>query len=539
MQAYVVFSGGGVKAAALVGAYESLLENQITPVGYGGTSAGAILATLAAANCAPETIIEQIVNQPFKHFLEDDGGRIFEFRDWLEKVHAFTQRDMWWGKRVWQAKGLWDDAQPFVNSIKKDNGIDKGDRFRQRMMDLLREPLGLDAGDSDIKLGQFYKLTQKPLRIVASDITTGRARVFRSDEPADADVSLIEAVRASMSYPIFFTPVVRENRRLLDGGLCSNLPSFLFEDLRQDSKRKYVIACNLVNERDGLVHPSEPMDPMELVRKMVSTALDGSDHLLTNMVSNLHLVDIEVPNTIDAMSFDLADHQRTALYQTGKLAFDKYFKAELNPDRVSKQKALEALEEKRPDIDERERDTVFALQKLYNVSTDQMEPILQAIARWIESDMASDNVRVHIMLPTDRNTRIVVYQHGMTGRPDETLELGFYSGCSGYALKERRPVVTNLAADREDPEPWGMNAAQAARVPDDRKAMISVPLWLPEENKQPNDEDFTSTISIDTSTDLADVEWGEYDADRDVFQPTPEFTGRIKRWIGTILHLLD
>ena len=49
MKAYAIFDGGGVKGAALAGCLQAAEDRGIEFVGYGGTSAGAIIALLACA----------------------------------------------------------------------------------------------------------------------------------------------------------------------------------------------------------------------------------------------------------------------------------------------------------------------------------------------------------------------------------------------------------------------------------------------------------------------------------------------------------
>ena len=52
--------------------------------------------------------------------------------------------------------------------------------------------------------------------------------------------SVLDAVRASTCYPFVFQPVDR-NRQcwLVDGGLASNLPAFLFHDEQQRTDTRY------------------------------------------------------------------------------------------------------------------------------------------------------------------------------------------------------------------------------------------------------------------------------------------------------------
>jgi len=56
-----------------------------------------------------------------------------------------------------------------------------------------------------------------PFRCVAVDMVSRQKHVFDSG-------SLPQALRASMSIPGFFTPVVDGNHIYVDGGLLDNLP---------------------------------------------------------------------------------------------------------------------------------------------------------------------------------------------------------------------------------------------------------------------------------------------------------------------------
>ena len=60
----MVLSGGGVKAIAHIGLIEVLLENNIIPNRVAGTSAGAMIAALYAANYSPKEMISFFENTP-------------------------------------------------------------------------------------------------------------------------------------------------------------------------------------------------------------------------------------------------------------------------------------------------------------------------------------------------------------------------------------------------------------------------------------------------------------------------------------------
>jgi NTE family protein len=113
--------------------------------------------------------------------------------------------------------------------------------FRRKQEDqnfLVKFPLGVRGRHIQLPKGliQGQKLTQTlrrltlpvaavtnfdqlptPFRAVATDLETGEAVIMSSGD-------LTTAMRASMSVPGFFAPVVREDHLLVDGGISENVP---------------------------------------------------------------------------------------------------------------------------------------------------------------------------------------------------------------------------------------------------------------------------------------------------------------------------
>ncbi|MBC8083784.1 MAG: patatin-like phospholipase family protein, partial [Hymenobacter sp.] len=58
---------------------------------------------------------------------------------------------------------------------------------------------------------------QRAFRCLATDVISGEPVVLRNGD-------IVAAIRASMAIPSFFTPVVYEGRRLVDGGIVRNFP---------------------------------------------------------------------------------------------------------------------------------------------------------------------------------------------------------------------------------------------------------------------------------------------------------------------------
>lgn len=103
--------------------------------------------------------------------------------------------------------------------------------------------LSLSAIVNDKYLGEFlfslfddknFEDLNIPLSVIATDLDSGEMVVIESG-------NLAKAVRASMSLPMLFSPVVYKNQKLVDGGLVNPIPVDLVKSQNVDK----VIAVNL------------------------------------------------------------------------------------------------------------------------------------------------------------------------------------------------------------------------------------------------------------------------------------------------------
>src|SRR5690606_22516196 len=81
----------------------------------------------------------------------------------------------------------------------------------QKLSQMLRELTLATAGSED------FDSLPTPFRAVATDLETG-------DPVVIARGDLAGALRASLSAPGIFSPVARDGRLLVDGGIANNLP---------------------------------------------------------------------------------------------------------------------------------------------------------------------------------------------------------------------------------------------------------------------------------------------------------------------------
>lgn len=192
-----VFSGGGMKGFAYVGAIQVLEERGILFKRVAGTSAGAILATFIAAGYRAKEL-EQIFDELNLKTLLDPPKAVFNF-PFLKWINLYKRYGLYEGKRLekWfyqklTAKGIYT----------------------------------------------FGDLPPDSLKLVASDLTNGKILVLPDDLKnygIDSNRFLVSrALRMSCGLPFFFEPAYLKNGKgdcvIVDGGVLSNFPLWIFEN---------------------------------------------------------------------------------------------------------------------------------------------------------------------------------------------------------------------------------------------------------------------------------------------------------------------
>ena len=104
-----------------------------------------------------------------------------------------------------------------------------------------------------------------PCSIVASDMMNTEEVVFRSG-------SLFQAVRASISIPLFFKPVQIENRLLIDGGILNPLP--LHTVTRQEGD---ILVAMDISGKDAMQIENEMPDPIDVDGRIAAIEAKGFD----------------------------------------------------------------------------------------------------------------------------------------------------------------------------------------------------------------------------------------------------------------------
>ncbi|MFH1761583.1 MAG: patatin-like phospholipase family protein [bacterium] len=105
--------------------------------------------------------------------------------------------------------------------------LNRGFIHGEKIKKLLQAIIG-DINFSDLKI---------PLYVVTTDVNTGEHFVI-------SEGSVVDAVRASISIPGIFTPVIFNKRMLIDGGVSSPLPVSIARRIGAEK----IIACNVIHK---------------------------------------------------------------------------------------------------------------------------------------------------------------------------------------------------------------------------------------------------------------------------------------------------
>ena len=192
----LVLSGGGSKGLAHIGVIKALEENGI-PIDYiGGTSMGAVIGSLYAMGLTTGEMTKIIQSEEFSYWMSGE----------------LKEQDRYYFKREYPG--------PDLISI----GLDMKDTVPRTIFPISLIPNFLmDFAFMEIysrpsaAAGYDFDSLFVPFLCNAVDISNNREVVFRKGD-------LTQAVRASMTVPLYFRPIVVEGNILYDGGIYNNFP---------------------------------------------------------------------------------------------------------------------------------------------------------------------------------------------------------------------------------------------------------------------------------------------------------------------------
>ena len=185
----LALGGGGARGGAHIGALQVLHNNNIYPAMIAGTSAGATIGAMYAASMDPDWMKNR-----FKKLIS--GGKVAALGD----MQAAGERE---------SSSIWGQlAQFFKDRIEIILAMNKLALMDSKNIKEIIEFL--------LPVKTFAEL-QIPMIITATDVQTGRAVLHDSG-------NLVEALVQSSTVPGIFTPAIKDDMYLVDGGVVMPLP---------------------------------------------------------------------------------------------------------------------------------------------------------------------------------------------------------------------------------------------------------------------------------------------------------------------------
>jgi NTE family protein len=276
-----VFSGGGIKGLALIGAYQALEEKGYKFKRLAGTSAGAVIAAFIAAGYSSRELLKIMDDIEISELLDSNAIISLPIIKWF---------------RVYYRLGLYKGValESWVEEKLKARGI-----------------------------YTFADLPPQSLRVIASDLSNGRLLVLPDDLEkygiAKETFPVARAIRMSASLPYFFEPVKLRSLEgisfMVDGGVLSNFPMWLF-DRENVKKVRPVIGVKLSHDLVG--KPKKQIkNAIDMYEALFTTMKDAHDsrYISRKLEKNIIFIPTEGVLTTE---FGLTPEKRAELIQYGK-----------------------------------------------------------------------------------------------------------------------------------------------------------------------------------------------------------------------------
>jgi NTE family protein len=306
----LVLEGGGVKGIALVGAVLELYDAGYQFERIAGTSAGAICASLIAAYQRAGRDLHEL-----KDVVNSCDFRRFEDGPLPERLAGKVGR----GVEILAHEGAYsgDYLYEWLTPILEATGVTTfGD-------------LRLDDPGTSLADYQRYSLM-----VVVTDLTRRclvRLPWDHREYQREADDQLIvDAVRASMSFPYFFRPVQFKSGKgvctWVDGGVLSDFPITAFDrtDGRPSRWPTWGIALHNAPADNAVDEPVNMAAALTL-DLLATLRGDSNRYGLADEGVNQRTVFVDTSG-ISTFDFGLDTQKQEALYRSGQLAAQKFLR---------------------------------------------------------------------------------------------------------------------------------------------------------------------------------------------------------------------
>ena len=271
-------SGGGIKAAAHIGALKALEEEKIEFDCVSGASSGSIIATMYAMGYKSDEMLEMLKKYAKK----------IKYVEW-QNVFKIIFGLVFQRKIIVDGLNSGKIIEKIIKEICVKNGIEN---INQIKMPLLIPMVGLQNGT-------VYVASSKQIRNTMLD-----------DIKYIINMPIGKAVRASCSFPAVISPCKFNNIQLSDGGIRENLP---WKELKQIGANEVLgIQFNTIyKEKDCCQNIIEVAErALELQgRELANYEKSGIDKLITINSKKVSLLDATKIDELYKLGYTQAKRQ--------------------------------------------------------------------------------------------------------------------------------------------------------------------------------------------------------------------------------------
>ncbi|HOP06062.1 MAG TPA: patatin-like phospholipase family protein [candidate division Zixibacteria bacterium] len=288
----LAISGGGARGLASIGVLKAFEENNIKVAAIAGTSIGGVVGGLYSAGYSADQLITIVRDMDLTSLFSNQPSRSSMF---------LTQRQ---------------DRDRHLVSIRFDGFhpvIPRALTAGQRLTTLFTN---LTTSASYRCGGDFDRLPI-PFRTVATDIVSGRPVILSHG-------SLADAMRATLAFPLVFTPLERGSQLLLDGGMVMPVPVDLVRSLCDTVD--YAVA---INTTSPLLPKNKINNPVDIANQV--TSIMSADKL-TSALADADCIVTPLPDDITSTDFELRDSLVGLGYQAGLIAVRKIIRDQSERD---------------------------------------------------------------------------------------------------------------------------------------------------------------------------------------------------------------
>ncbi|MDP3914911.1 MAG: patatin-like phospholipase family protein [Bacteroidota bacterium] len=281
----LVLSGGGAKGLAHIAVIKALEENGI-PIDYvAGTSMGAIVGGLYAAGYSTDEMEQLFKSEQFKFW---STGRIQEeYRYYFLKLEE-------------------DPSWLELNLLKKEDklkilpptNIIPEEQIDFAFMEMFSAVTAVSKGDFNNLFVPYF--------CIATDVYNNREVVLRQGD-------LGEAIRGSMTFPLYFKPIEIDGSLVFDGGIVNNFP---VQNMKELFNPDIIIGHNVSNR----ARKPDPDDVMAQIENMIlqktDYVIDPDDGILMETkFNNVSLLDFKKIDQITKAGYETANREMEVIKQ--------------------------------------------------------------------------------------------------------------------------------------------------------------------------------------------------------------------------------